>query len=189
MLTIGKRSDRKSGLLKRFLGERQGATAIEFAMGAPVFFAIVFAILETFVAYMAGQVLLNANDAIARKIRLGEITFNTGRPTDVKNLSEFRQKYCAELTVLVTCSLEEIGVPSKLTVDVSAVPVGGLLTALETAPADRFSPGGKSSTNLIRAQYRWPVIVDYLRLLPSDSSLGGHHDLVATAVIQTEDYK
>ena len=125
----------------------------------------------------------------ARRIRLGEITFNTGRASDVRNLGEFRQQYCAELTVLVTCSLEEIDVPSKLTVDVSSVPLSGLLTALETPPTDRFAPGGKSTINLIRAQYRWPVIVDYLRLLPSGGSLGTHHDLVATAVIQTEDYK
>ncbi|WP_246723690.1 TadE/TadG family type IV pilus assembly protein [Rhizobium sp. ARZ01] len=175
--------------MKRFLGERQGATAIEFAIGAPVFFAVVFAILETFVAYMAGQVLLNANDAIARQIRLGQITFNTGRSTDVENEAAFRKKYCAELTILVTCSLEEIEIPSKLEIDVVSVPLSGLLTAKESKFERRYAPGGKSSTNLIRAKYHWPVIVDYLRLLPPNSSLGASHELVATAVVQNEDYK
>ena len=76
-------------------------------------------------------------------------------------------------------ALEEIDVPSKLTVDVSSVPLSGLLTALETPPTDRFAPGGKSTINLIRAQYRWPVIVDYLRLLPSGGSLGNLTALLA----------
>ena len=48
------------GLFRRLLRRRDGATAIEFAILAIPFFVIVFASIETFVAFMGDQLLANA---------------------------------------------------------------------------------------------------------------------------------
>jgi Flp pilus assembly protein TadG len=199
---FGKRARSK---LKALLRERSGGSALQFAILAPMFFVVVFATMETVASFAAEQVLVNANDKIARKIRMGEITFNTGQPTDVKDETAFRAKFCEELTIMMTCSLQEIDIPSRLFLDVRSAPSFADLPANtvprtgdpETGPLDttklKFSPGGKSAINIVRAYYRWPVILDFMRpylanLQAPDGSLSDYL-LVATAVIQNEAYQ
>ena len=43
--------------LRRFRRNRRGSAAVEFALVAPVFFALLFAIIETAIVFFAGQVL------------------------------------------------------------------------------------------------------------------------------------
>ena len=43
--------------MRRFRRDRRGSAAVEFALVAPVFFALLFAILETGIMFLAGQVL------------------------------------------------------------------------------------------------------------------------------------
>ncbi|MDR6755297.1 Flp pilus assembly protein TadG [Mycoplana sp. BE70] len=193
MLTIGKRTSRKSGSFRRVLGDRRGATALEFAILAPIFLGVVFAIIETCVAYVAEQVLLNANDAMARRIRMGEITFNTGRPTD-KTKEQFRALFCDELVVLLSCTPEEAMIASRLHVDVRSVTSFNEPTTIPSSLPNNFTPGGKSSINIVRSYYTWPVIVDYLRLVTfhrpeAQRSSINQQLLVATAVFRNEDYK
>ena len=61
--------------VKRLLRSKDGAAAIEFAMLAIPYFVIVFAIIETFVAYTAEQLVANAVDTMGRKLRTGNITY------------------------------------------------------------------------------------------------------------------
>ncbi len=187
-----RRHDGPTGRLRRFFCTREGASSLEFAILAPVFFGIVFAIIETFVAYAAEQVLLNANDSMARRIRMGEITFEMDRPTDV-DAREFRTLFCEELVVLLSCD-ESTDEPSRLHIDVrSLANFGEAADVMECPDADTFAPGGKQSTNIVRACYRWPIIVDYLRMVsrlygPSGETIDGQN-LVATAVFRNEDYQ
>lgn len=161
-------------------------------MLAPVFFGIVFAIIETFVAYAAEQVLLNANDSMARMVRMGEITFDMGRPTDVDEI-EFRALFCAELVALLSCSDEDSEVAPRLYIDVRQLAnFGETADVLACPDDDNFTPGGKQTTNIVRSCYRWPIIVDYLRLVSmlhgSSSNTIDGQNLVATAVFRNEDY-
>ena len=43
--------------LRRFRGNRRGSAAVEFALVAPIFFGLLFAIIETAIMFFAGQVL------------------------------------------------------------------------------------------------------------------------------------
>lgn len=187
-----RRHGEPTGRLRRFFAAREGASALEFAILAPVFFGIVFAIIETFVAYAAEQVLLHANDSMARRIRMGEITFDMGRPTDVDE-KEFRALFCAEFVVLLSCSEEDPEVASRLHIDVRRLAnFGESANVLACPDADTFTPGGKQTSNIVRACYRWPIIVDYLRVVsllhgPSSNTIDGQN-LVATAVFRNEDY-
>ena len=74
-----------NGLFRRFLTRRDGATAIEFALLALPFFLIVFASLETFLAFSAEQLFANANETMARRMERSVIrarsAFATGSRT------------------------------------------------------------------------------------------------------------
>lgn len=191
MLEAEKRRDGQPRRLKRFIGERSGASALEFAILAPVFFGLVIAIVETFTAYLAEQVLLDANDAVARSIRMGHITFNMDRPTDVDR-EEFRKIYCENLTVLLSCSPEEADIPSRLYIDVRSTTTFDVPNTTPSPLPNHFAPGGKATKNIVRAYYRWPVLVDYLRVLTfwrGSTSSVDEQLLVATTVFKNEDYQ
>src|SRR5262245_56478851 len=102
--------------LRRLIGSRDGATAIEFALLAIPYFVIVFAILETFVAFTAEQVVANAVETLSRKLRTGQITYNLGRSTDMTQ-PQFRQAFCDEIAILISCSASEINTPNSLWLD------------------------------------------------------------------------
>jgi hypothetical protein len=61
------------GLVRRFIRERKGATAIEFAILALPFFLLLFAILESCVTFAAQQLMTNATEDIARQFRTGAL--------------------------------------------------------------------------------------------------------------------
>ena len=86
---------RNRGLLRRLLKDRSGTSAIEFALLALPFMMVIFASLETFMAFTAEQLLANATETMARKVRTGEITSTTTR-------EEFRRAFCTEISVIMT---------------------------------------------------------------------------------------
>lgn len=151
---------------------------------------VLFASLETFVAFFGEQALANANDRMARKLRTGEITFNLGRATD-KTEEQFRQMYCDEISFILSCSATEAKTPVKLYIDVrsykaftdipTAIPRKG--TDLDTKTT--FAPGGSEAINVVRAYYRWGVTTDLVRpyvtnLRPAGSSMPKDYLMVAT---------
>lgn len=180
------------GLFGRLLARRDGATAIEFAILAIPFFTIVFASVETFVAFTGEQVLANATETMARKIRTGQIN------SDWK-VADYRKEFCEEIKILMPCSPSEIATPNKLFLDVrhfddyASIPDPVPLTDGDLNTADlKFAPGGKKSINIVRAYYRWDIVTDLVRpLLSSVKSKDGRQNylMVATAVVQNEDYQ
>ena len=59
-------------VLRRFARRQDGAAAIEFAMVAAPFLAMVFAIMETAIVFFAGQALETAAADSARLIMTGQ---------------------------------------------------------------------------------------------------------------------
>src|SRR5690349_15334439 len=94
---------RGKGTWRRIIRSKDGAAAIEFALLAIPYFLIVFAIVETFIAYTGEQLVANAVDTMARKLRTGNITYGLNRSTD-KTQAEFRRAFCGEVSILITCS-------------------------------------------------------------------------------------
>src|SRR5512138_2217853 len=59
-------------MLRRFRRNRRGSAAIEFALVAPVFFALLFAIIETALMFFASQVLETIAQNSARMVLTGQ---------------------------------------------------------------------------------------------------------------------
>ena len=83
--------------LRKLRVSRDGAAAIEFAILAIPYFLVVFAIIETFIALMAEQVVTSATDTMARRLRTGQISSTITK-------EDFRKSFCTEISVMMTCS-------------------------------------------------------------------------------------
>lgn len=195
----GPRRDRsKKPAWRRFARSRDGAAAIEFAILAFPYFLVVFAILETFIAFIGEQVLSNGVEVMARKLRTGEIRY------PATDRTAFRTAFCNEISLVIKCTPEEIATPTLLYLDVRSfntfADIPTTIPRQSTAPYSdlkttdfAYSPGGKSSINMLRAYYRWQVMTDLVRpyittIRPADGSMPRDFLIVATATFQNEAY-
>src|SRR5882672_2109471 len=83
--------------LRRFTRQEDGATAVEFAMVAAPFLALVFAIIETAVVFFAGQTLETAVADSSRLIMTGQAQ------TAGFNQAAFKDAVCAKIFGLFNC--------------------------------------------------------------------------------------
>src|ERR1700674_1936102 len=63
-------------IFRRFRRNRRGSAAVEFALVAPVFFALLFAIIETGIMFFANQVLESITQNAARQVPTGQAQAN-----------------------------------------------------------------------------------------------------------------
>ncbi|MDU0361612.1 TadE/TadG family type IV pilus assembly protein [Rhizobium sp. 25PS6] len=182
---------------------RDGAAAIEFALLAIPYFLVIFAILETFVAFAAEELVSNGVDTMSRRMRTGQITYNLGRTTDM-NQAQFRQAFCDEISILIRCSATEVATPSKLYLDVqtfstfSAIPTTIPKVSTDkyadiNPAAFKYAPGGAGTINMLRAYYRWEITADLVRpyittIRPTDASMPRQYLIVGTSAFQNEQY-
>ena len=168
------------------------------------YFLIVFAIIETFVAFAAEQLVTNAVNTLGRELRTGQITYNLNRSTTDMDITKFRRAFCEEVNIMIQCSEEEIATPNKLYIDArtftsfaaipKTIPRKSTAAYSDIDPTSfKFTPGGPSSINMLRAYYRWQVITDLVRpfittIRPADGSMPSDFLIVATTAFQNENY-
>ena len=154
---------RMRGCLRRFAGNRDGATAIEFTVLALPFAALTFAILESCISFAAQEVLANATDDIARQIRTGQIKKASITETSLK------QAICDRLAIIVASGCPDspdlvIDLQNSSTFAEAAQKAKVKLTGddIDTTGFGA-SPGGALTINTLKVFYRWPVITDFMR--------------------------
>lgn len=145
-------------LLARFRRNRRGTVAIEFAMIALPFFLLIFAIIEVGLSFMAQQVMANATDEIARRLRTGEL-----RAANISG-NQLRDHICAELfmpeagcTNLVV-DLQTYATFTNVPVTIPLQPNGDV-----NATGFKNNVGGASTINQLRVFYRWPILTNLMR--------------------------
>jgi len=143
--------------LRRLRRDQRGSAAIEFALVAPLFFGLLFAIFEIGMTFFAGQVLENGLQQSARKMFTHEAY--------TKNFSQkdFMDDLCSQVSMLLDCN--------KLRVDVRVFAEGAPIIFEPPIDADgKFvdvfnyqnpQPDTKE-TVVVRAFYQWPLIVTQL---------------------------
>ena len=144
--------------LRALARSRDGSAAIEFALLAIPYFIIIFAILETFIAFAAEQLVSNGVDTVSRQMRTGQITFDPARAGSLTQ-TQFRQAFCNEISIIIRCSATEAATPSKLYLDVqSFTNFASIPTTIPRMSSDKYSdlktsdfkftPGGPGSINM-----------------------------------------
>lgn len=169
--------------MRRLRRNKQGSAAIEFALVAPVFFAMLFAILETGLAFLAGQVLENGLQSSARKMFTHQ-AFDTNMTQKA-----FMDDLCDRVSMLMDCS--------QLRVNVSITAEGAPITLKNPITDGKFvdnftyqnpQPGTKE-TVVVSAFYQWPLIVTQLgfNLANIDSgTANGKYLLASIAAFRVE---
>ena len=169
-------------LTRRFTKDQSGATAVEFGIVAVPFFALLFAILETAMAFFAAETLETAVSNASRLIR-------TGRSQQQGLTAQtFKDKVCGQLDYLFSCA-------SGLYIDVKTFPDFGSVDL--TTPRDAngnflktglgFTPGHGGDIVVVRAYYEWPVFVNKLGNNFGDQP-NGTHLLAAVAAFRNEPF-
>ncbi|MBT1158360.1 pilus assembly protein [Aminobacter anthyllidis] len=150
----------KPSFLARFMRNQSGSTAIEFAVLAIPFSLLVFAILESCIAFAGQQVLANAADEVARQLRTGQV-----RAAAITKVA-LEKMICDKLEVLVAKGCPELVVDLRsYPTFADAAKVKVKLTSDKDIDTTGFAvtPGPSMSKNMLQVFYRWPVITDFMR--------------------------
>ncbi len=137
--------------VRRFQRDERGVTAIEFGLVALPFFAIIAAILETALIFLASQILDSAVNDSSRLIRTGQAheqnyTASSYRTAICGNLYGFFD--CARLKIRVS----EVANFAGANIGVPADPVTG-----NWAVVEEYDHGSGTSIILVEAYYKWPI--------------------------------
>ncbi len=154
-----------------FLRDTRGSSAVEFAIIATPFLALMGAIIESALAFMAGQILDTATNDAARLIRTGQAQAQSF------DSAAFANEVCKRLYVLVSCS--GISVDSRVLTKFSGY------TAIN--PVDNtgkfdpsklsFSAGGSQDIVVVRVYYQYPIYIN--KLVPGLANLANGKRLIA----------
>lgn len=167
--------------LRRFSGHQRGAAAIEFALVALPFIAMMFAIIETAIVFFATQVLETAVADSARLVLTGQAQ-NGGF-----NQTSFKTAVCSRISGLFDCQ-------GGLYVDVRTFT--DFQSVSMTSPIDSsgnlvnnfvYQPGGPGQIVVVRLLYQWPIYMQVWN--PKLTNMSGNKRLlVATAAFRNEPY-
>lgn len=175
---------------RRFRRSRRGSTAVEFALVAPVFFALLFAIIETSMVFFAGQMLESGIQESGRQLYTHQLQ-DSGKST-AQQEAAFKDDLCSRVQVLMSCPLD---------VDVKFYPAGTTITI--TDPIDSsgnydssaltfaLPPQNSSATVVVRGFYQWPLFVTGLGYNIANIARGTSNSkklLAATTAFHVEPY-
>ena len=167
-------------VFRRFRRNRTGSAAVEFALVAPVFFALLFAIIETGIIFFAGQVLETITQDSARMILTGQAQ------TAAYTQAQFQTFVCSQIPALFTCSNLSIDVESYSSF--SSVTINSQIDGSKNFINNmQYNPGGPGDIVVVRLFYPWPQIVTGLGYNITNLS-GNKRLLVATAAFRNEPY-
>ena len=167
--------------LRRFRRNRRGSAAVEFAIVAPIFFALLFAIIETAIVFFASQVLETVTQDSARMIMTGQAQ-NAGY-----SASQFKDYVCGKVNVLFDCA-NGIYVDVRSYPAFSGVSINDPIDGTKNfVPPNNYSPGGPGDIVVVRLFYQWPLFVTGLGYNIANLS-GSKRLLTATAAFRNEPY-
>ena len=166
---------------RRMIKQQDGAAAVEFALVAAPFLAMVFAIIETAVIFFAGQALETAAADSARLIMTGQAQ-NAGF-----DQAKFKEAVCGKIYGLFNCSAG-LHVDVKSYPSFASIPTSKPITNGNLDTNTGYQPGSPGDIVMVRLMYQWPVYVSLLGLNLSDVS-GGKRVLMSTVAFRNEPYK
>jgi Flp pilus assembly protein TadG len=167
---------------RRFRRNRRGSAAVEFALVAPVFFALLFAIIETAIMFFASQVLETITQESARMVMTGQV--QAASDTQAMFLNNVA---CAQIPAAIfKCSNLAVDVRSYSTF--SSVVMSSQIDANGNFINNmQYNPGGPGDIVVVRMFYPWQLFVTGLGYNIANMT-GSQRLLYGTAAFQNEPY-
>lgn len=181
---------RKNWIDKSIARDRRGATAIEFALVAPVFLALMMSTFEVGWFYFVNSVTDAATTKAARLIRTGQVQSWAGSPKQV--YQQFYDVVCDVVSAFGDC-------PTHLTVEVQTFLTFQDLAADNSAPvcandmpakkaAIPFSPGAELEIVRVRVCLLYKTVNPAIGLRLADSA-NSTRKIIATALFRNEPFE
>jgi len=173
--------------VRRLAQAEDGVTAIEFAIIAPPFLALLFAILETSIIFFTTQILEKATADAARYIMTGQqqgVTVQAGESP----ISQFKRRLCYDPPPGSTDS--PVKLPLMVCANVSVTVLSADSSGYSSGSSTNANLGGPGCIMTVQVTYQWPVYVSLLSLSYglAGGKWDGKHQLKATAVFRNEPY-
>ena len=167
--------------VRRFTRAKDGAAAVEFAIVATPFLAMMFAIMETALIFFASQTLETAVADSARLIMTGQAQ------TQNYDATAFKTQVCNRIAGLFDCA-------GGMKIDVKTYTAFGSVDNSKPLDANGnlktnfgYQPGGPGEIVVVRLMYQFPVYASLLGFNLSDMA-GGKRLVMATAAFRNEPY-
>ena len=165
---------------RRVRSDERGSAAVEFALVAPIFFALLFAIIESALVFFAGQLLETATQDSARTIMTGQAQ------SAASTQAQFKSDLCGRLSTIFDCNGVYVDVQSYAKFsDASMTPPIDASKNFNTAT--QYSPGSAGSIVIVRVYYQWQLWVTGLGYNVANLS-GNKRLLIGTAAFRNEPY-
>ena len=187
-------SSNTNSVLRRFRRSRRGSAAVEFALVAPVFFALLFAIIESSIFFFASQVLETVTQDLARVLMTGQAETSlvctdpaSGAPAPCTPAT-FHAYACSQIpgSVQLLRSLRRRRELSCIYQRGDQQP-DRRQRQFQRPGNMQYSPGGACAIVVVRMFYQWPLYVTGFGFNISNLS-GNKRLLVATAAFKNEPY-
>ncbi|MBV8696283.1 MAG: pilus assembly protein [Bradyrhizobium sp.] len=179
------RRSRVTQLLRRqsLLRADGGATAVEFALVAAPFIALLVAILQTMVVFFAQRLLDEVVSQASRTILTGQAQ------TSGLTQSQFTSWVCQKTVILFTCANYMVNVTSysSFSAASTATPTLTFDSSGNVSNTWNYSLGSPGDIVVVQVLYQWPIILGPLGFNLSNLA-NGNRLLVSSNVFKREPY-
>jgi Flp pilus assembly protein TadG len=179
-------------LVRRFRRHRRGSAAVEFALVAPLFFGLLFAIIETALVFFASEMLETITQDSARIIQTGQAMTPGGvsaAQTGPLTAAQFQQYVCSQIPALFSCENVYIDVESHSPSQAWPASFSNQIDSNGNFITSnlQYNTGGPCDVVIVRLFYQWPLFVTGLGFNLSDIA-GNKRLLWASAAFRNEPY-
>jgi Flp pilus assembly protein TadG len=168
---------------RRFGAARRGATAVEFALIMPVFFAALIAIFQVTIFLFAQANLQTAAVAAGRLFMTGQ-----GQNSNLTQ-TQFANQVCPMVQVLFTCSKLMVNVQSYADFSAASASAPTLTYNAQGQVTNNWSynPGTPGQVMVVQLIYQWPIIGGPLGyVLPNNAN--GSAEMMGATAFRVEPY-
>lgn len=182
LISMARRS-RPARFVLRLTEGRHGSAAVEFAMVALPFLALLMGIFEIGMIYLVSITLENATSDVARQIRTGQLQTAGGATA-----TTFTNSICGELSWLGSSCTSNLYVDVRTFASFSSISQTSPIQNGKVNSSNlQFSMGTAGQVVLVRTFYQWTLFTPVLDGISAQLS-NGSTLITATAAFQNEPY-
>lgn len=169
--------------LAHFGGARRGATAVEFALVAPILIAMLIAIFETTTFLFAQQTLQNAAVSAGRLLMTGQVQNNN------TTQSQFATQVCPMVSAVFTCSKLMINVQNYSGFSGASTSEPTLTYNPDGTVSNTwsFTPGTPGQVMVVQLIYQWPIVAGPFGYVLSNLG-NGTTEMMGVSAFRVEPY-
>ena len=149
---LAKYSRRRARDISRFCSSRKAATAVEFALIAPAFLAVLIAIFQTAIFLFAQSVLQTAADQAGRYFMTGQAQ------NGAWSASTLQTKICPTIQALFTCGNVIVVVQNYASFAAANTSAPQLYSNGQPVTNFAFDPGTPGEIMVVQLVYQWSVV-------------------------------